>query len=228
MSERRLDTRSRLEQVRIYLITDALPRVQPMQAFLRAAIAGGVGMVQLRERAMTDRALLELARECKAVCAQAGVPFIVNDRLDIALSCGADGVHLGQDDLPPGTARRLVGERFIIGLSTHSQAQIDDAASAGADYIGVGPVYETPTKQGRPAVGTELVRYAAQHAQQPFFPIGGIDADNLASVIAAGARSVSVLRWIAQAPDPTSAARELDGQLQTARRLSGVAGSART
>jgi thiamine-phosphate pyrophosphorylase len=133
----------------------------------------------------------------------------VNDRIDIALAIGADGVHVGQDDLPSAAVRKLAGKQFIIGLSTHSPDQIDAAAELDADYIGVGPIYETPTKEGRPAVGTQLVRYAAQHAVQTFFAIGGLNARNVDEVIHAGARGVSVLRWIAQADDPKAAAREL-------------------
>lgn len=212
--------RERLESVRIYLITDAEPRVRPIETFLREAVAGGAGMVQLREKSMSDGALLEVARSCAAVCRELEVPFIVNDRLDIALASGADGVHLGQDDLPVETARHLGGEDLIIGLSTHSPEQINAAGLSSADYIGVGPIHATPTKEGRTPVGTELVRYAAQHATQPFFAIGGLDPANVSAVLDAGATGVSVLRWIAQAADPRTAARELLKQIDGVRRHS--------
>lgn len=132
---------------------------------------------------------------------------IINDRPDLAAAAGADGVHLGQDDMPVGEARAIVGADRLIGLSTHTPEQID--AAAGVDYVGVGPVYETPTKPGRAAVGLELVRYAADHARVPFFAIGGIEAGNVAAVRAAGAERIAVVRAVADAPDPEAAAREL-------------------
>ncbi|MBV8670845.1 MAG: thiamine phosphate synthase [Candidatus Eremiobacteraeota bacterium] len=217
--------RARLSAVRIYLIADASPRMQPIEAFVRAAVAGGVGMVQLREKHMTDVELLDVARRYAAVCTELGIPFILNDRLDLALACGADGVHLGQDDLPVPSSRAIAGEDFIIGLSTHTRGQIDIAAHLPADYIGVGPIHATPTKQGRPAVGTALVSYAAAHAGQPFFAIGGIEPENVAELIESGARGVSVLRWISNAPDPRSAARALAQAMERARPTAQSAGS---
>jgi thiamine-phosphate pyrophosphorylase len=209
--------RDRLTRVRIYLITDAAPQVRPIEHFLREAVAGGVGMVQLREKHMADAALLDVAARCSVVCRSLGVPFIVNDRVDIALASGADGVHLGQDDLPVASARRLGGDRLIVGLSTHSQAQIEAAEHEDVDYIGVGPIWATPTKEGRPPVGVSLVRCAAQRAAQPFFAIGGLEPDNVAEVVAAGGERVSVLRWITRAADPKHAARDLFERLEAAR-----------
>lgn len=197
----------RLAHVQLYLIMDATPRVS-LARFLDAAIDGGVGMVQLREKRMGDGALLEIARQCAQICRRRDVPFIVNDRADIALAADADGVHVGHDDLPAATLRSLIGSARIIGVSTHTPAQVD-AAPADADYIGVGPIHETPTKPGRRAVGTDLVRYAATHAGRPFFAIGGLDPSNVGDVIAAGARGVSVYRWIAMSDDPARAAREM-------------------
>jgi len=210
--------RDRVARVRIYLITDAAPQIRPIERFLRDAVAGGVGMVQLREKNLSDAALLDVSARCAVACRSLGVPFIVNDRVDIALASGADGVHLGQDDLPVTAARRLGGDGLIIGLSTHSQAQIDAAAREDADYIGVGPIWATPTKEGRPPVGVALVRFAAEHAAQPFFAIGGLDPNNVAEVVAAGGERVSVLRWITRAADPKHAARDLSEQLEAARR----------
>jgi thiamine-phosphate pyrophosphorylase len=206
-----------LRRAQIYLVTDAFPAVQPIERFLHAAIAGGVGMVQLRERTLDDRRLLDIARRCATVCAAAEVPFVINDRVDIALSCGAQGVHVGQDDLPVSTVRELCAGRLFIGLSTHSPEQIDAGNALGVDYIGVGPVHETPTKLGRPAVGTDLVRYAAIHATMPFFPIGGLEPANVGEVIKAGATRVSVLRWITQSRDPELAARRLREACERAR-----------
>ncbi|HEV2038097.1 MAG TPA: thiamine phosphate synthase [Candidatus Eremiobacteraceae bacterium] len=210
--------RARLERVRIYLVTDASPRVAPVERFLREAIAGGVGMVQLREKQLPDAQLLEIAQRFSSVCRALDVPFIVNDRVDIALASGADGVHVGQDDLSVKSVRMIAGEDLIVGLSTHAPEQIEAAASLPVDYIGVGPIHQTPTKQGRPPVGVQLARYAAARSPHPFFAIGGLDPGNVVDVVQAGARAVSVLRWIAQADDPKTAARELFHQIEEARR----------
>jgi thiamine-phosphate pyrophosphorylase len=220
-----LPTRERLSLVRVYLIADASPRMQPVEAFVRAAVAGGVGMVQLREKHMADNDLYDVARRYAAVCREIEVPFIVNDRIDVALACGADGVHLGQEDLPIAAARSIGGNSFIIGLSTHTPAQIEAAAQQPVDYIGVGPIHATPTKQGRPAVGTVLVRYASTHAAQPFFAIGGIDPENVAEVVAEGARGVSVLRWISNAQDAGAAAAALSERMERARPRAQAAGT---
>jgi thiamine-phosphate pyrophosphorylase len=205
--------RARCAQVRLYLIMDAVTRTSP-ERFLAAAIAGGVDMVQLREKTLGDGALLLYAQRCARVCQQHGVPFIVNDRVDIALAAGADGVHVGQDDIPFGHAKLMLGPGSIVGISTHDARQID--AAHDADYLGVGPIFETPTKPGRPAVGTDLVRYAAANARAPFFPIGGLDPSNVGDVICAGAHGVSVYRWIARADDPARAAREMIAAIDAA------------
>jgi thiamine-phosphate pyrophosphorylase len=199
----------RIAAVRIYLITDAAPRLSPIEKFLEEAVAGGVGMVQLREKSLDDLSLLGVARRCASTCRRLGVPFIVNDRPDVALLANADGVHLGQDDLPAADVRRMMGSDTIVGLSTHSREQVDAARSSPVDYIGVGPVWATPTKPGRAAAGLELVRYAAARAAMPFFAIGGIDPSTAGDVIGAGAKSVSILRWIAQSEEPRSAAQAM-------------------
>jgi thiamine-phosphate pyrophosphorylase len=168
--------------------------------------------VQIRERELTDRDLLgalELARE---VTSGLGVPLVVNDRADLAVLVGADYVHVGQDDLPVAAARRL-GLR--VGLSTHAPSEID---AADADYIGVGPVFATPTKRGRPPVGLDLVRHAAAHARQPWFAIGGIDESNVREVLAAGAQRIAVVRAIVDARDPERAARDLRSAIDDALR----------
>lgn len=218
ISQRSQRHRARLERVQIYLVTDAAPCAQPIERFLREAIAGGVGMVQLREKGMSDARLVDVAERCADICRAEGIPFIVNDRVDVALACGADGVHLGQDDLPVARVRSLAGEGFIVGLSTHSPEQIEEAAQLAPDYIGVGPIHETPTKEGRKAVGVQLVSYASQRAAQPYFAIGGLDPTNVAEVVRAGARGVSVLRWVGQAVDPMAAVRELLDRIDQARR----------
>lgn len=184
----------------LYLITGARP---DLRDFLAAAVRGGVDLVQLREKHLSDRELLPLLEEAREITRDLGVPLVVNDRPDLALLVGADLVHVGQDDLPVAAVRRL---GLPVGLSTHAPEEID---RADADYIGVGPVYSTPTKPGRPAVGLELVRYAAAQARVPWFAIGGIDATTIEEVVAAGARRVAVVRAIGDSPDPESAAREL-------------------
>jgi thiamine-phosphate pyrophosphorylase len=185
------------------------PDAARLPDLLRAAVAGGTEIVQLREKRLADDELTAVADAAQALCRRIGTLFVVNDRPQVAAEVGADGVHVGQDDMPPAEVRELVGEEMLIGLSTHSPAQIDAVDPDLVDYIGVGPVHATPTKPGRPAVGPELVRYAAAHAPVPFFAIGGLDAGNLEEVLAAGAERVVVLRAIADAPDPEAAAREL-------------------
>jgi thiamine-phosphate pyrophosphorylase len=194
------ERRAALGRASLYLICDIaqLPRA-PLES---------IDILQLREKQAWPRKLLVAARAAAARCAEHGVLFIVNDDPRLALAAGADGVHVGQTDMPPAAARAIVGDDLLIGLSTHTPQEIDDAV-AGADYIGVGPVHATPTKPGRPAVGLELVSYAAAHATVPFFAIGGIDAANVGAVRAAGARRIAVVRAIAAAADPAAAAREL-------------------
>jgi thiamine-phosphate pyrophosphorylase len=192
----------------LYLVCD-----MRSDRFLRAALGGGVDIVQLRMKNGSDDEILAAARRCARACAAHGALFVLNDRPDLVADAGADGVHVGQDDASVAEARTIVGPQRLVGLSTHSPQQVDAANRAGVDYIGVGPVHETPTKPGRPAVGLDLVRYAATHATVPFFAIGGIDAGNLASVRAAGARRVAVVRALTEAADPRHAARELRARL---------------
>jgi thiamine-phosphate pyrophosphorylase len=191
---------SRAASAHLYLIT---PAREDLAAFLEAAIRGGVDMVQVRDKELPDGELLRALEDARAVTGRLGIPLVVNDRPDLAVLCGADFVHVGQNDLPVEAARRFgIG----VGVSTHAPREIDAAA---ADYIGVGPVYATPTKEGRSPVGLELVRYAAEHARSPWFAVGGIDTSNTREVIAAGARRIAVVRAIGQATDPERAAREL-------------------
>ena len=208
------DRRARLDRSHLYLVSGAAPGGRPLADVLPAALRGGVDIFQLRAKAAADDEILAAARVAAAACAAAGALFILNDRPDLVAAAGADGVHVGQDDVPVARARELVGPDTLIGLSTHSPAQID--AAAGVDYIGVGPVHATPTKPGRPAVGLELVAYAAAHARLPWLAIGGVAPDTIAPALAAGARRVAVVRAIAQAADPEAAARALRGRLSDA------------
>jgi thiamine-phosphate pyrophosphorylase len=164
-------------------------------------------MIQLRMKSASEAEILRAAARFREICRAHDALFILNDRVDLVAAAGADGVHVGQDDTPVAAAREALGPELIVGLSTHSPEQIDTAS--GVDYIGVGPVHATPTKPGRPAVGVELVRYAATHAAVPFFAIGGIGPRNAAAVRAAGASRIAVVRALTQAADPEPAARRL-------------------
>jgi thiamine-phosphate pyrophosphorylase len=209
------ERRARLAAARLYLVCGASAGAGDLPELLRGAIAGGVDIVQLREKHLPDDELVAVAHAARALCERLGALLIVNDRPWVASEARADGVHVGQDDMPVAEVRELVGPDLLIGLSTHASGEIDAAAPLGADgvplvdYIGVGPVHETPTKPGRPAVGLELVRYAAAHATVPFFAIGGLHAGNLAEALDAGASRVCVLRAISDAEDPERAARAL-------------------
>lgn len=212
--------RRALQEARLYLVCDSRPGGRSLADVLPAAIAGGVDIVQLREKALSDTELLEAAALARELCARAGALFIVNDRPDVAEQVRADGVHVGQEDISAPAARSIIGQDLILGLSTHARLEIDAAAEAGVDYIGVGPVHETPTKPGRPAVGVELVAYAAERAAVPFFAIGGLNADNLGEVLQAGAERVCVLRAITESPHPGPAAAALAAILrQPSRRF---------
>jgi thiamine-phosphate pyrophosphorylase len=190
---------------RLYFVTGARA---DLGDFLEAAIRGGVDIVQMREKGLSDRDLLAVLHEAREVTRRHDVPLVVNDRPDLAVLCGAEYVHVGQDDIPVDEARRFgVG----VGVSTHAEPEIDAAA---ADYIGVGPVYPTPTKEGRQAVGLALVRHAAERARVPWFAIGGIDESNAGEVVAAGATRIAVVRAIGDAADPERAARALRAILE--------------
>ena len=210
--------RAKLAASRLYLICDSEPAGRTLEELLEAALAGGVDLVQLREKRLGTQELTEAARRAAAVCHERDALLLVNDDPRAALAAGADGVHVGQQDMPVEEARALVGRDLLVGLSTHAPAEVD-AASAheaeprGADYIGVGPVFATPTKPGREAVGVELVRHAAAACALPFFAIGGIDGGNVSEVLQAGARRVAVVRAIASATNPELAARELRAEL---------------
>lgn len=177
------------------------------------AIRGGADLIQWRDKSSPDGPFLETAERLRELTRRTGTLFVVNDRLDVALACGADGVHLGHEDIPVPRARALAGERLLIGRSTHSIEEGLGAQGEGADYIGVGPVFATPTKPGVRAVGLGLVREASARIRIPWFAIGGIDLQNLPLVSSAGAARVAVVRAVAAASDPEAAARALKGKL---------------
>jgi thiamine-phosphate pyrophosphorylase len=202
------DRRERVRSAHLYLVCGDQP-----DEFLARAFVGGVDIVQLRMKEAGDAEIVAAGRRFAALATGHGALFILNDRPDMVDATGADGVHVGQDDAAVHDARALVGPERIVGLSTHSPDQIDAALIAPVDYIGVGPVHETPTKPGRPAVGLELVRYAAEHATVPFFAIGGISRANVAAVREAGADRIAVVRALTDAPQPDAAARTLRAAL---------------
>jgi thiamine-phosphate pyrophosphorylase len=194
----------RLRTARLYLVC-----AEESDDFLGMVLSAGVDIVQLRMKDASDSAIVEVGRRVARAAAQHEALFILNDRPDLVEVVGADGVHVGQDDVAVADARALIGSDRLLGLSTHSPSQVDAAALVDVDYIGVGPVHATPTKPGRPAVGLDLVRYAARHATVPFFAIGGISPANVADVRQAGAERIAVVRALTDAADPARAAREL-------------------
>jgi thiamine-phosphate pyrophosphorylase len=198
-----------LSRARLYFVVEAVP-----DELVRAALRGGVDMVQLRTKDASDDEVLAAAARFRAVCDEFGALFWLNDRPDLSLQARADGVHVGQEDIPVAEVREQVGSQLLIGLSTHTPAQFDAALNSEADQLSVGPVWETPTKHGRPATGLEYVRHAAAvGGERPWFAIGGIQLDNIDAVVAAGARRVVVLRAIRDADDPQAAAAALRAAL---------------
>lgn len=216
------DRRQRLEAAKLYFVCDARPGGRDVLELLPGVLAAGVDLFQLRDKHLEDDKLVALGVKVRQVCADHDCLFFLNDRADLAAAVDADGVHVGQEDVGAGIARAIVGRDRLVGLSTHLPEQID--AAAVCDYISVGPVWETPTKPGRPATGVELVRYAAAHARVPFFAIGGIDAQTVSTVRAAGATRIVVVRALADAPDPASAARVLREALDAAAPMEATVG----
>jgi thiamine-phosphate pyrophosphorylase len=194
----------------VYLVADPEQTNRSLVEDVAGALDGGVSSVQLRAKDLTDREALSLTREIRELCLRAGALFFVNDRIDIALAAGADGVHLGVDDLPVEDARILGGPGMIVGYSPESDEQARDAAARGANYMGVGPIYGTVSKyDAGVAIGTETLRRRAEYAGIPVIGIGGITARNAAQVIQAGAVGVAVLSAILRAEDPKLAASRI-------------------
>ncbi|HZD66561.1 MAG TPA: thiamine phosphate synthase, partial [Acidimicrobiales bacterium] len=198
---------------RLYLCTGDRP---DLGAFLAACLRGGVDLVQLREKHLEARPLLARARLALEVCHDHQVPFILNDRPDLALEAGADGVHVGQDDAPPALARRLLGSGRLVGLSTHAEAEVDASLEEPVDYVSAGPVSPTPTKPGRPGTGLAYLGYATAHAGRPVFVTGGVTPDTVPDLVGAGARHFVVVRHLTQADDPEGAARALRSAIDRA------------
>ncbi|MEV0028674.1 thiamine phosphate synthase [Nocardia sp. NPDC050793] len=230
LPNRTLPPRERLATARLYLCTDARREKGDLAKFAEAALAGGVDIIQLRDKGspgeakfgpMEARAELGALAELKAAARRHGALLAVNDRADIALAANADVLHLGQGDLPPWYARRILGPDVVIGRSTHNRAQTGLAAiDEHIDYFCTGPVWTTPTKPGRQASGIDLIRSTADaHPTRPWFAIGGIDQQRLPELLAAGAERIVVVRAITEARDPEAAARELKSALLANARL---------
>ncbi len=206
--------RSRLAAARLYLVCDASGNGRDLPAFLDAALRGGVDVLQLRQKDGDDATIVRAAEAFRAACDAHGALFILNDRPDLVDVTGADGVHVGQDDLPVAEARGRIGAERLIGRSTHTPTQVDAAARGDVDYFAVGPVHATPTKPGRPPVGLELIRHAASETRpMPWFAIGGVDAETLLPILDAGAERIVVVRALTQAADPEIVARGLRAAL---------------
>lgn len=211
--------RRRLEEALLYVVTGARDDRGDLRSFLEAVLRGGADVIQLREKNAEASVLLRAGAAFRRAADEHGALFIVNDRPDVAVALDADGVHLGQDDLPVPVARRILGRDALIGLSTHSPAQFD-CADGDSDYLCAGPVFATPTKPGRPPTGLELVHHAAERAKhrlelRPWFAIGGLDVTTLPAVVAAGAQRAVVVRAV-DTDDPEAAARALRVGLERA------------
>jgi thiamine-phosphate pyrophosphorylase len=209
----------KLSDKRLYLVTNS-DNFDSEDEFLNAiasALEGGVDILQLREKTMPANKILSLGRKIKQLCLQYDVTFIINDRVDIAAILEADGVHLGQDDLDVKSAREILGTNAIVGISTHAPEQALKAVAQGADYIGVGPVFETPTKQGRIPVGLEYVKWASKNINIPAFAIGGIDEQNCKQVLESGLTKIAVVRAIINAKSPQKAAENFINQIKNTK-----------
>jgi thiamine-phosphate pyrophosphorylase len=199
-----------VKDARLYLVSPAELAAGGLADLVPELAFAGVDVIQLREKEMEAADVIRVGVPIRTACAAAGIPFIVNDRPDVALALQADGVHLGQKDVPTEIARAILGDSAIVGHSTHASGEIDRAVSQkGIDYIAVGPVFATPTKEGREPVGRDLVRYAAEQFDGVWFAIGGITAETLPEVMGAGARRIVVVRAITEADDPPAAAARL-------------------
>jgi thiamine-phosphate pyrophosphorylase len=200
--------RERLRTARLYFVCEARPQTD-LEALLRGALTGGADIVQLREKELGRAEIERAAGTFRRIADTFSALFIVNDDPELARICDADGVHVGQDDVSAEEARELLGPDAIVGLSTHSQEQIAASAQRPVDYISVGPVWETPTKEGRPGVGLDLISHATENAPHPFFAIGGIDSSNAEQVVSAGAERLCVVRAVRDSADPEAAAATL-------------------
>ncbi len=204
-----------LADARLYLVSTGRLAAGYLVDMVPELVEAGVDIIQLREKDLEANDVIWVGEPLGRACKEAGIPFIVNDRPDVALALKADGVHLGRNDLPVKAARRVIGRRAIVGRSTHSVADIETEIETRAqvNYLAVGPVHATPTKPERPGTGLGPVRYAAETLKIPFFVTGAMSEETLPAVLQAGARRIVVVRAITQAPDPVAAVKRLRGML---------------
>lgn len=207
---------------RLYLCTPDRP---DLERFVERCVEGGVDIVQLRDKVLDARPLLRRAQALRRVCSDLGVPFVLNDRPDLALECDADGVHVGQDDASPELCRRILGDDRIVGLSTHSSAELEQALTDAVDYLSAGPVVETPTKPGRAGTGVEYLRATADAVRAnprpsggelPWFVTGGVTPERIAGLWEAGGRRFVVVRYLTESDDPRARAGELRKAIERA------------
>ena len=210
-----VDPVTRPQLGRLYLCT---PDRVDLAEFVAAVIAGGVDMVQLRDKDLTAREVLQRGAMTQEVCRAAGVPFFINDRPDLAMALEADGVHVGQTDSPPALVRQVVGSRPLVGLSTHTPDHLAHSADQPVDYVSAGPVVATPTKPGRPGVGLGYIAHAVECAPHPFYVTGGVAPDTIGPLLDVGATRFVVVRWLTEAVSPGDAearARRLHALVDT-------------
>ena len=211
----------RLEKGSLYVITDS--KVQKGRGHLEVlteAVRGGASVIQLRDKEAPDEVLINVGKELRKVCDRFKALLIVNERIHVAKAVSADGLHIGQEDISFPEARKQLGHRTLLGVSTHSLAQARRAVEAGADYIGVGPIFKTPTKPAYPPVGIQLIREIREEMQVPFVAIGGIDLTNVKDVLAAGAYSIAVVRAVVGQEDVYDATQKLKTLLDSWRESS--------
>ncbi|KPL05075.1 MAG: hypothetical protein AMJ73_02570 [candidate division Zixibacteria bacterium SM1_73] len=210
-----MNKKQTLAKVNLYLIADKkICGDRNIEDVVIQAIEGGAQMIQYRDKESSDREFLELASVLQNICERRKIPFIVNDRVDIAAYLKVDGVHLGQDDLPPGIARKILGSSKIIGISAQNIERAKEAEKHGADYVGIGPIFDTATKKIKKPIGLEIIKQAGESLKIPFFPIGGINLENLGQVIEAGSKRIAVGSAVICAANVKTATQNLLKKIQ--------------
>jgi thiamine-phosphate pyrophosphorylase len=210
-----MNKKQRLAKVNLYVIADKkICGDRFIEDVVEQAIQGGAQMIQYRDKESSDREFLETASILQNICENRKIPFIINDRVDIAAYLKADGIHLGQDNLPPRIARKILGQSKIIGISTENIEQAKEAEKHGADYVGIGPIFDTLTKKIEKPIGLEIIKQAKKYLKIPFFPIGGINLENTDQIIHAGSRRIAVGSAVICANDVKTATRNLLEKIQ--------------
>jgi thiamine-phosphate pyrophosphorylase len=210
-----MNKKQKLARVSLYIIADKkICGDRRIEDVVTQAIEGGAEMIQYRDKETSDREFLEVASVLQNICKERKIPFIINDRVDIARYLKTDGVHLGQNDLPPRIARKILGSSKIIGISTENIEQAKEAEKHGADYVGIGPIFTTLTKKIEKPIGLEIIKQAEKHLKIPFFPIGGINLENLEQVIESGSKRIAVGSAVISADDVKTATKSLSEKIQ--------------